>query len=155
MFQFNTNSCVPDILYTRVIHIFSTHYLLLPILPSVSFIFFYIMCWLICNFLFSLCDGLLAIVTFQLSQQSDGSLSSSVPASVIQQGPSSLNSGATSSVQEGSQPNSNGEASSDGGGRQSPTLNIPPPTFSAKCGHTLSGTGRWYNCSYVSSQMSY
>jgi hypothetical protein len=79
------------------------------------------------------------IVAFQLSQQSDGSLSSSVPASVIQQGPSSLNAGATSSVQESSQPNSNGEASSDGG-RQSPTLNIPAASFSTKCGHTLSGT---------------
>jgi hypothetical protein len=63
-----------------------------------------------------------------------------VPASVIQQGPSSLNAGA-GSVQESSQPHSNGEASSDGGGRQSPALNIPPPSFSAKCGHTLSGTG--------------
>ncbi|XP_023707022.1 zinc finger protein castor homolog 1 isoform X2 [Cryptotermes secundus] len=75
----------------------------------------------------------------QLSQQSDGSLSSSMPASVIQQGPSSLNAGAASSVQESSQPHSNGEASGDGGGRQSPTVSIPPPSFSAKFGHTLSG----------------
>jgi hypothetical protein len=64
-----------------------------------------------------------------------------MPASVIQQGPSLLNAGATSSVQESSQPHSNGEASSDGGGRQSPTLSNPPPSFSAKFGHTVSGTG--------------
>jgi len=77
---------------------------------------------------------------FQLSQQSDGSLSSSMPTSVIQQGPSSLNSGAAGSVQEGSRPQSNGETSSDGG-RHSPTVSIPPPSFSSKFGHTLAAKG--------------
>jgi hypothetical protein len=78
---------------------------------------------------------------FQLSQQSDGSLSSSMPTSVIQQGPSSLNAGAASSVQESSRPQSNGETSSDGGGRQSPTISIPPPSFASKFGHNIAGTG--------------
>jgi hypothetical protein len=64
-----------------------------------------------------------------------------MPTSVIQQGPSSLNTGASGSTQEGSQPHSNGETSSDGGGRQSPTTNIPPPPFSGKFGHPLAGTG--------------
>jgi len=77
---------------------------------------------------------------FQLSQQSDGSLSSSMPTSVIQQGPSSLNSGAANLVQEGSRPQSNGETSSDGG-RHSPTISIPPPSFSSKFGHTLAAKG--------------
>jgi hypothetical protein len=76
---------------------------------------------------------------FQLSQQPDGSLSSSKPTSVIQQGPSSLNTGASGSTQESGQPHSNGETPSDGGGRQSPTINIPPPPFSAKFGHPLAG----------------
>lgn len=78
-----------------------------------------------------------------MSQQSDGSLSSSAPASVIQQGPSSLNAGAANTAQESSQPHSNGETSSDGGGRQSPTISIPPPLISAKFGHTLAGTGSY------------
>lgn len=63
-----------------------------------------------------------------------------MPTSVIQQGPSSLSAGAASSVQESSQLQSNGETSSDGGGRQSPTVSIPPPSFSSKFGHSLAGT---------------
>ena len=62
-----------------------------------------------------------------------------MPTSVIQQGPSSLNAGAPSSVQEGSQPQSNGETSSDGG-RQSPTVSIPP-SFSSKFGHPIAAKG--------------
>lgn len=78
---------------------------------------------------------------FQLSQQPDGSLSSSMPTSVIQQGPSSINTGASGSTQESSQPHSNGETSSDGGGGQSPTINIPPSPFPTKFGHPFAGTG--------------
>ncbi|XP_069703969.1 zinc finger protein castor homolog 1-like isoform X2 [Periplaneta americana] len=74
----------------------------------------------------------------QLSQHSEGSLSSSMPTSVIQQGPSSINAAANLS-QDSSQPHSNGETSNDGGGgRQSP-MNIPPPPFPSKFGHALSG----------------
>ena len=81
---------------------------------------------------------------FQLSQHSESSLSSSMPTSVIQQGPSSLNTGAASSGHDssgGSRPHSNGDTPMEGGsGRQSPGVSsIPPPHFPTKFSHALAG----------------
>jgi hypothetical protein len=117
-------------MYSTLLHS-STHF---QLSYSLIFLLHFIFCF------FCVVDYLKLWGMFQLSQQPDGSLSSSMPTSVIQQGPSSLNTGASGSTQESSQPHSNGETSSDGGGRHSPTINIPPPPFSAKFGHSLAGT---------------
>ncbi|PSN36019.1 hypothetical protein C0J52_12145 [Blattella germanica] len=77
----------------------------------------------------------------QLSQHSDGSLSSSMPTSVIQQGPSSMSAGTSGQDGNGeSHIQSNGETPIEGNNeRHSPTISGHSSSFASKFNHPLAG----------------